>query len=487
MNLQQLTAFLPFLILILMIMTVMLSICYNRNHTLIALLSISGLIFSFFSLYFMMLIVPIDISNLFHIDKYSIFYVGMIIISSVFTCIFAYPWLTKYSFNKEEFYLLVLLATLGSIGLIISNHMASMFVNMELMFFPFFGLIAYSNYQKYSLEASFKYIILSSVSSVFLLLGISWIYAISSDLNFYSINRILMFLSNDNEQLVILFGAFMVLSALCFKLSIVPFHIWTADIYQGTPVSVLVFFSSVGKISVFIALLHFLYFLPIQIYNKIYFILLLMTFLSILFGNIMSLFQNNIKRLFGYLSISQLGYVFIVALAFRNNYLFSLETLGIYLFSYLLSNISFFGIVNIISSLNKKNDTDFISSYQGLFWTQPFLSVMMTISLLSLAGIPMTLGFIGKFYIFLIIIQENLWFLGGSFIIGTMLSLYCYLRVIINLYMNPLNLSEKNKDLFDSKLHYPSKIVVSFCSITLLILGLYPTSLINSVRVFLYF
>lgn len=166
-NLQQLTALLPLLIVMFSAITVMLSISYNRNHFFIAVLSILGFIASLFSLYVLTRIVPIDITTLFHINSYSILYIGMIIISSISTCIFAYPWLVKYQFNKEEFYLLIIISTLGATSLIISNHMASFFINIELMSLPIFGLIAYSHNQKYSLEASFKYIILSGISSSF--------------------------------------------------------------------------------------------------------------------------------------------------------------------------------------------------------------------------------------------------------------------------------------------------------------------------------
>uniref|UniRef100_UPI0025DC8B71 NADH-quinone oxidoreductase subunit N n=1 Tax=uncultured Buchnera sp. TaxID=574037 RepID=UPI0025DC8B71 len=287
MNLQQLTALLPLLITIFTAVTVILSISCNRNHFFIAVFSILGFISTFFSLYFLVKIIPIDITSLFHIDAYSIFYIGMIIISSISTCVFAYPWLIKYPFNKEEFYLLIIISNLGAISLIASNHMASFFVNIELVSLPMFGLIAYSNYQKHSLEASFKYIILSGISSSFLLLGIAWIYSVSGSLNVLSIHQIFHVIS-EHEKLVVLFGISMVLFALFFKLSIVPFHLWTPDVYQGTPASVLSFFSTTGKISIFSILLHFFSHNANSNNEILYFILLLITIFSILIGNLMA-------------------------------------------------------------------------------------------------------------------------------------------------------------------------------------------------------
>ncbi|MBZ2279482.1 NADH-quinone oxidoreductase subunit N, partial [Buchnera aphidicola] len=161
-----------------------------------------------------------------------------------------------------------------------------------------------------------------------------------------------------------------------------------------------------------------------------------MSSLSMFFGNIMALFENNIKRFFGYTSIAQLGYIFIVLLVSQKNYLFSLEAVGIYLISYFLSNTSFFGIISLLSNPDKKIDHDSMFLYRGLFWKKPVLAIMITIILLSLSGIPLTLGFIGKFYLLSIILQERLWFLGLSFLISTVIGIYCYLRLIFTLYSN---------------------------------------------------
>lgn len=479
-HLQQLTAMLPLLIVILTAVIVILSISYNRNHFFVFLLTILGFISALFSIYFVIAISPINITMLFHIDGSSILYIFMIIISSISTCIFAYPWLLKYPFNKEEFYLLILISSLGSISLILSRHMSSFFISMEIMSLPMLGLIFYSHYQKYSLEAALKYMILSGIASSFLLLGIAWIYSVSGNLNFILIKEFFN-ASSLNEKLVMLIGTTMIIFPLLFKLSIVPFHLWTPDIYQGAPLSVLSFFSTAGKISVFSTLLNFLLYTP-GLNNKIlYSILSLVSVLSMFCGNLMALFQNDLKRFFGYSSISQLGYLLIVFLSLENDHLFSLETSKIYLFSYLFSNIAFFGIVNLIANENDKNRSYSISSYQGLFWSQPMLSGLLTLVFLSLSGIPATLGFIGKFYILMIIIKEKLWAVGVSFLISTILGLFCYLRIIVNLYLNPLE-SKINLNVPNHLLYSASGIVIFISGMMLLIFGLYPEPLINLIR-----
>ncbi|WP_009874122.1 NADH-quinone oxidoreductase subunit N [Buchnera aphidicola] len=480
-NLQQLTALLPLLIIMLTVITVILSISYNRNHFFVAVFSILGLIFALCSLYFLIEIIPINVSILFHFNSNAILYIGMILISSICTCIFAYPWLLKYPFNKEEFYLLVIISTLGAISLTISHHMASFFINIELISLPMFGLIAYSRYQKYSLESSLKYIILSGVSSSFLLFGIAWVYSISGGLDFLSIHKSFNFAS-EKEILVVLFGISMILLSLFFKLSIVPFHLWTPDIYQGSPTSVLSFFSTAGKISVFSVLLNFLSYFSNSDNKVIYFILSLIIILSILVGNLMALFQKDIKRFLGYTSISQIGYLLIVLLVSHKNYSFSLEASAIYLCGYLFSNIACLGIVNLISTSHINNNASSIHSYRGLFWSHPLLSSVLTLVLISSAGIPMTLGFIGKFYILSIVMIEHLWIIGFAFLIGSLLGLYCYLRIILNLYLHPSKLFKRDLNIPLNWVYTPSGIVICISGIILLALGIYPNPLIGLIK-----
>ncbi|WP_295165374.1 proton-conducting transporter membrane subunit, partial [uncultured Buchnera sp.] len=201
-----------------------------------------------------------------------------------------------------------------------------------------------------------------------------------------------------------------------------------------------------------------------------------------LIGNLMAMFQKNIKRFFGYVSISQSGYLLIVLFASNKNYSFSLEASAIYLCSYLFSNIAFFGIINLISNSHEKNNADSLNSYQGLFWSQPILSSIFTIVLLSLSGIPLTLGFIGKFYILSIIVKEHLWIIGFSFLIGTILSWYCYLRIILNLYLHPLKSLKQDLNITHNWFYTPSGIVICISAMILLILGVYPNPLISLVK-----
>ncbi|XBC42434.1 MAG: NADH-quinone oxidoreductase subunit N [Buchnera aphidicola (Meitanaphis elongallis)] len=475
-TINQLIAFSPLLILLLTVIITMLSIACNRNHFVTFLCSIIGLILSLLSLYIVRMSVPIDVTMLFHIDKYSLLYLVIIIFSSIISCIFSYSWLKNCIYNREEFYLLLLFSTIGCVSLIIANHMSILFIGMELMSLPTLGLIAYTYFKRNSLEAAIKYMILSCSVSVLALFGIALIYSITGSLTFSSLIYELL-VSITHPDSVLLCGLGLVILAFSFKLSIFPFHIWTPDVYRGTSSVALMYLSIATKITVlslFFKIFIFLIFFHIDVFNIV---LEIMLCISIIFGSIMALFQTSIKRFLGYSSISQSGYL-LTSLLSSNDFNFSLESIGIYLISYLLSSIGILGLISIISHLDDESQFDSIACYRGLFWYNPIFSSIMTIMLFSLSGIPITIGFIGKFYLLSLIIKENFWLLGIVFITGSIIGMYSYLRIVTCLYLAPL-------DNFNTKrivVNINSKKYVFFLfiiSLLVLILGIYPNAIID--------
>ncbi|XBC42034.1 MAG: NADH-quinone oxidoreductase subunit N [Buchnera aphidicola (Kaburagia rhusicola rhusicola)] len=475
-TINQLISCSPLLILLSTAIVIMLFIAYNRNHFFTFLCSIIGLSFTLLSLYFVQKHVPTNVTVLFHIDKYSLFYITMIILSSMVSCVFAYSWLKNCLYDYEEFYLFLLFSTIGCISLIIANHMSVLFIGMELISLPMLGLIAYTYFKKHSLEAAVKYMILSCTVSVLALFGIALIYSISGSLTFFSvIYELLMSISHPN--VVLLCGVGLVIVAFVFKLSIFPFHIWTPDVYNGTSSIVLIYLSTAAKIAVFslfFKLFTFLTFFNVGFFNIS---LEIMLCCSIVFGHIMALFQTSIKRFLGYSSISQFGYL-LVSVLNSSNFNFSLEVVGVYLISYWLSNVGIFGLMSIISNVNRKLEFDCISCYRSLFWYNPILSSIMTITLFSLSGIPITVGFISKFYLLSLIIKENLWFLGIIFILGSIIGIYSYLKIIMFLYLKPVTHSSVKRIILDTR----SKKYVFFLfviSVWIIILGIFPDMVIN--------
>ena len=476
---QQLIALLPLLIVGLTVVVVMLSIAWRRNHFVNATLTVIGLNLALLSLWFVGHVGAMDVTPLLRVDGYSMFYTALVMLASLATCTFAYPWLAGFPDNKDEFYLLVLIAALGGIVLASANHLAALFIGIELLSLPLFGLIGYAFRQKRSLEAALKYMILSAAASSFLIFGIALIYADSGSLSFVQLGKSL----NDSmiQQPLLLVGLGMMIIGLGFKLSLVPFHLWTPDVYQGAPAPVSTFLATASKIAIFGVVMRLFLYAPVTDSEAVRTVLGVIAFVSILFGNLMAISQSNIKRLLGYSSIAHLGYLLVSLIAVKTHQL-SLETAGVYLAGYLFSSLGAFGVVSLMSSPYRGPDADTLYSYRGLFWHRPILSAVMTVMMLSLAGIPMTLGFIGKFYVIASGVNAHLWWLTAAVVAGSAIGLYYYLRVTVSLYLSPPEMHTRDRDTPANWAFTAGGVVVLISAILVLLLGVYPQPLISLVQ-----
>ncbi|PQY66736.1 NADH-quinone oxidoreductase subunit NuoN [Cronobacter sakazakii] len=474
---QQLIALLPLLIVGLTVVVVMLSIAWRRNHFLNATLSVVGLNTALLSLWFVGQAGAMDVTPLMRVDGYAMLYTGLVLLASLATCTFAYPWLQGYNDNKEEFYLLVLIAALGGILLANANHLASLFLGIELISLPLFGLVGYAFRQKRSLEAAIKYTILSAAASSFLLFGMALVYAQSGSLSFVTLGKSLA--DNMLSEPLLLAGLGLMIVGLGFKLSLVPFHLWTPDVYQGAPAPVSTFLATASKIAIFGVVMRLFLYAPVGDSEAVRVVLGVLAFASIIFGNLMALTQTNIKRLLGYSSISHLGYLLVALIALKSGDM-SMETVGVYLAGYLFSSLGAFGVVSLMSSPYRGPDADSLYSYRGLFWHRPILSAVMTVMMLSLAGIPMTLGFIGKFYVLAVGVQSNLWWLTGAVVVGSAIGLYYYLRVAVSLYLNAPQ--QLNRDAPSNWAYSAGGVVVLISALLVLVLGVWPQPLITLVQ-----
>jgi len=474
---QHLIALLPLLIVGLTVVVVMLSIAWRRNHFFNATLSVIGLNAALLSLWFVGQAGAMDVTPLMRVDGFAMLYTGLVLLASLATCTFAYPWLEGYTDNQEEFYLLVLIAALGGILLANANHMASLFLGIELISLPLFGLVGYAFRQKRSLEASIKYTILSAAASSFLLFGIALVYAQTGNLGFAAIGSSLG--EGMLHEPLLLAGLGLMIVGLGFKLSLVPFHLWTPDVYQGAPAPVSTFLATASKIAIFGVVMRLFLYAPVGDNEAVRVVLGIIAFASIIFGNLMALSQTNIKRLLGYSSISHLGYLLVALIALQSGQM-SMETVGVYLAGYLFSSLGAFGVVSLMSSPYRGPDADSLYSYRGLFWHRPILSAVMTVMMLSLAGIPMTLGFIGKFYILAVGVQAHLWWLTAAVVLGSAIGLYYYLRVAVSLYLSAPQ--QLNRDAPSDWAYSAGGIVVLISALLVLVLGIYPQPLISVVQ-----
>ena len=328
--------------------------------------------------------------------------------------------------------------------------------------------MGYAYRQKRPLEAAIKYMLLSAAASSFLLFGMALLYAESGDLSLAGLGKSLQ--ENMMHQPLILAGMGMMIVGLGFKLSLVPFQLWTPDVYQGAPAPVSTFLATASKIAIYA---------PAADNEALRMVLSIIAVCSILFGNLMAISQTNIKRLLGYSSIAHLGYLLVALIAVQTHQL-SLETAGVYLAGYLFSSLGAFGVVSLMSSPYRGPDADSLFSYRGLFWHKPILSAVMTVMMLSLAGIPMTLGFIGKFFVIAMGVSAHLWWLTGAVVLGSAIGLYYYLRVTVSLFLSAPEALQR--DTPNNWALTAGGVVVLISAALVLLLGVYPQPLITLVQ-----
>lgn len=427
---QHFIALLPLLITSATIVLVMLAIAWRRNHSQTYLLSVAGLNLALLSIIPALKVTPIAVTALLQVDTFACFYIGLILAATLACVTLAHAYMEGYPGNREELYLLILLAAAGGIVLVCARHLAGLFIGLELLSVPVYGLVAYAFFNKRSLEAGIKYMVLSAAGSAFLLFGMALLYADAGTLSFAGLGA-KMAEAGQLSQLVSL-GVGMMLIGLAFKLSLVPFHLWTPDVYEGAPAPVAAFLATASKVAVFAVLLRLYQMSPATAGGWLNDLLSLIAVASILVGNLLALTQNNLKRLLGYSSIAHFGYLLVALIASKG---MAVEAIGVYLATYVLTSLGAFGVITLMSTPYHGRDCDALYEYRGLFWRRPTLTAVLTIMMLSLAGIPLTAGFIGKFYIIATGVESHLWWLLGTLVVGSAIGVFYYLRVMVTLFL----------------------------------------------------
>jgi NADH-quinone oxidoreductase subunit N len=479
----QLFALSPLIILSISATLVMLLIAFHRHHDLNATFAVTGLnatlVCTILVWYWILQNEPVAVTDLLLIDGYTSFFTALMIVTVLACCTMAHTYLKEFSGNKEEFYLLVLLSLIGAMVLVSSSHFASLFVGLELLSVPLYGLVAYRRNRSRSLEAGIKYLVLSATGSALLLLGMAFLYAQTGTLSLPATGHQLASLG-DHIPFMALAGLTLVLIALGFKLSLVPFHLWTPDVYEGAPPPAVAFLATVAKVAVAAVLLRLISWLPVIGSSALQNILILLAGLSMLAGNLLALHQTNVKRLLAYSSISHFGYL-LTGLAALN--FVSLQSSMIYLFTYTFATLAAFGVMSVVSITHKLDTADAdagdLQYYRGLFWKQPYLAAIMTASMLSLAGMPMTIGFIGKFYVILAAINSSLWWLLSILVISSGIGLYYYLRVIVTLFLHAPRIARLRIPFDWGRSACGAMLIIT--ALVIMLLGIYPQPMLTLV------
>jgi NADH-quinone oxidoreductase subunit N len=471
-------ALLPIMVLGTASVVVMLAGAFHRGHVLAAKLSLVGLMATVAVLPVAARVQPRHVTALLAIDHYALFYTVLIVATSVAVTALSFVYLESRQDRQEEFYILLLLATLGAVVLVSSSHFASFFIGLELLSVSLFALIAYPVGPPFPLEASVKYLILAGVSSAFLLFGMALIYAELGTLDF---SRIGTLLAAGQHAITAywLFGLALVLTGVGFKLALVPFHMWTPDVYEGAPAPVAAFVATVSKGAMLALLLRYFVEAGGFRYGSILVALSVVAVASMLVGNFLALLQNNVKRILAYSSIAHLGYLLVAFLASGS---MAVEAVTFYLVYYFITMVGAFAIVTLISSADPAREADDLEHYRGLFWRRPWLTGAFTSMLLSLAGIPLTIGFVGKFYVVAAGIGASLWLLVLTLVVGSAIGLYYYLRILVTLYLSPAPEGAGDKPAVLARATLPGHVVLAALTLMLVWLGIFPSALMRAIH-----
>jgi NADH-quinone oxidoreductase subunit N len=427
MNAAMFSALAPILILSLTAVVLMIQASIKRDQSVAWVITAVGFLLTLWSAsYARDFIQPVTI--LLEVDHWSLFFTSLILMASLVTLVLSKETFSSEGERKEEYYLLLVLSVLGAVVLIQSSHMVSLLLGMELMGVALYAMIAFPERGQLPLEGAVKYLVLSACASAMLLYGFALIYAATGALSYAGIGARAALAYVENPMLMMA-GSAMVLAGIGFKLSVAPFHMWTPDVYEGAPTPVTGFLATVSKSAVFVALSRFYIDGALYQFSGLNMALVFLAIASMLVGNWLALRQENIKRLLAYSSIAHFGYLLVVliALTYLEADLVS-QSITFYLTAYIATTLAAFTIVSMVAGEDTAKQN--ISAFAGLFWSRPLEASALTVAMLSLAGIPLTAGFMAKFFVITVGIQSGLWGLLAVLVIASAIAIYYYLRII---------------------------------------------------------
>jgi NADH-quinone oxidoreductase subunit N len=365
-------------------------------------------------------------------------------------------WLNKEENSEKisEYFMLLISTLVGMNFMISSGHFLMFYLGIELATIPIAALAAYDRYRNNSAEAGIKLILSSALSSGILLFGLSMIYGTTGTFYFGEIAKLFI---NNNLQVL---GFIFFFAGMAFKISIVPFHLWTADVYEGSPVNVTSYLSVISKgaaVFIFIIILFTVFPVIMATWQKTIYVTAILT---MTIGNLFAIRQQNLKRFLAFSSISQAGYIL---LGFIGGNQLGMASVIYYVLVYIFSNLGAFGVVTAISNATGKEN---IEDYNGLYHTNPGLSLIMTLALFSLAGIPPVAGFFGKFFLFAAAAEKGYYLLVLIAVLNTIISLYYYLLVVKAMFINK---SESPINKFRSD--FPTRFALAICVAGIVVTG----------------
>ena len=475
MNLIDIRALMPLIVVSATAVVVMLTAAFRRRRGLIVAETVVGLVTALAALGCAAAVAPRQVTPLLVVDSLSLFYSGLMLAATLLTALFAHGYFSRTGGPHEEFYILLLLAAAGAMVLAVSNHLMSFFLGLEILSISLYGLIAYHRNRKSSAEAGIKYVILGAAAAAFLVFGMALVYFRTGEMGFVRVAAA----AGGSVDGVMLGGLALMLVAIGFKLSVVPFHMWAGDVYDGAPAPVTALIATVSKGSVFVLILRYFAALDVRTSPSVLGLLALLAGLSMFGGNLLALLQTNVKRMLAYSSIAHVGYILV---AFMATGPAAPMAVTLYLVVYFITTLGAFGVVSVLSGPDR--DADALDDYRGLAWRRPWLAVAMTASLLSLAGIPLTAGFIGKFYVVTAGVESGLWGLIGVLVVNSAIGIYYYLRVVTVMFADaPPAAAGTEAVVKDVGRLLAERIALVVLTVLLFWFGVHPAPLIRAIGI----
>jgi NADH-quinone oxidoreductase subunit N len=399
------------------------------------------------------------------LSPFARFLIPLFSVTAVCSLLLSHDFNVRKGLGGEEYPATVLFALFGMTTIVCSVNLLTLVLGLEALSFAFYILVAYDRDCEISSEAGLKYLLLGSIAAAFMAFGIALIYAGSGTLD---IGPAMAGAAEGTFRTLITAGWGLLLIGLAFKVSLVPMHLWTPDVYQGGPTPVIAFLATASKGA---ALAAFLILLRGVGLNFLHGPLQALCFLSMAVGNLAALRQKNLKRMLAYSSVAQMGYVTLALLTGSSD---GYAAVLLYIIVYTAMNIAAFGAIASLACSGQNMEE--VADYRGIGYRRPFQGGILALSMLALAGIPPTAGFVGKFFIFYAAIRGNEIPLAIFGILTAAVSVYFYLRVVVNLYMHP---AEAHSDPHSAS--PPEAIVLAVAGAAILVLGVWPQPLLEMI------
>ena len=413
----------------------------------------------------------ITFEGMFISDAFATYAKVLILLAGVFTLVLAQNWLEMQGAHRFEFAILIIFATLGMMMMVSANNLMSLYMGLELSSLSLYVLAAFHRDDARSCEAGLKYFVLGALASGMLLYGMSLVYGFTGSADFEVIASVIK--SDEPLPIGILIGLVFMMSGLAFKVSAVPFHMWTPDVYEGAPTPVTAFFAVAPKVAALALFLRVMIGPFGDVSDQWQQIIVMLSILSMLVGSFAAIAQTNIKRLMAYSSIGHVGYA-LIGLAVANEA--GVTGVLIYLTIYVFMNIGAFAC--LMGMRRGGRAVEQISDLSGLAKTHPGMAAALAIMMFSMAGIPPLAGFFGKLYIFLAAIEAGLYALSVIGVLASVVSAYYYVRIIKVMYFD-----EPGVEALDTPLPKSVSIVLGLCTVVIVLFIAFPTPVIDAAKV----